>query len=202
MLRWIAALGVALVLGACAAPGSNTPLPVAQIQDAAFVDPGPKKLKLITVVNNRTGAGGHTALLVSGSQQVIFDPAGSFRPDWLTEHGDVLYGVSPTIFQYYQNAHARSTHHIVSQEIQVSPAVAEQALALVQAQGNVASAFCANSTSSILRQLPGFQDIATTFYPVNLQQQFAQRPGVVTRRHYEDDDGNVLDGIPDLAPTQ
>ena len=162
---------------------------------AAYVPSGPPKLTLITVVNNKTGSGGHSALIVSGSQQVIFDPAGSFRHPDATERGDVLYGMSPGWIAAYKSAHSRSTYHVVSQEIQVTPAQAETALQLVQSNGAVGSAFCANATSSLLRKIPGFEDTSVTFYPVKLMEQIETRPGVVTDRYYEDDDGNVVDGI-------
>jgi hypothetical protein len=47
-----------------------------------------------------------------------------------------------------------------------------------------------------LARVPGFEDIDTTFYPVDLQEQFAGRPGVVTEQYFENDAGDVLDGVP------
>jgi hypothetical protein len=185
---------VLAALAGCAVPSGNTATPE-EIAAAAYVPEGPPRLALVTVVNNSTGAGGHSALIVSGSQQVVFDPAGSFKHDAIKERGDVLYGMTPGWLAAYKSAHARSTYHVVTQEITVSPDLAERALQLVQENGAVANAFCANATSSILRQLPGFEDIAVTFYPVKLQEQFEQRPGVKTRKYYENDAGDVVDGI-------
>ena len=199
MLRLISVLCALLALAACAG-GESGPLPVEEQRRVAYRHPGPPSLTLTTVVNNRTGAGGHSSLMVSGSQRVIFDPAGSFRSSWVTEHGDVIYGVNDSYFQAYTSAHARSTYHVVTQTFTVSPEIAERALQLVQSQGSVASAFCANATSSILKQLPGFQDVKVTFYPVNLMQQLASKPGVVTDRYYENDEGEVVDGIKLPAP--
>lgn len=198
MLRIFGLLAVLLTLAACGG-GQKGPIPLDRGQSVAFAEDGPPKITLITVINNRTGQGGHTALMVSGSQRVIFDPAGSFRPDYVTEYGDVLYGITPQMLWAYKSAHSRRSHHTVTQEIVVSPEVAEQALFLVQAQGNVASAFCANSTSSILQQLPGFEGTDVTFLPARLMEQIATRSDVVTDRYFEDDDGNVLDGIQDLG---
>ena len=110
---------------------------VSEVAGAAYAASGPKTLTLLTMVNNRSGSGGHTALIVNGSQQVIFDPAGSFRDPRVTERGDVLYGMSPAWIQAYKSAHARSTFHVVSQEITVSDAQAEQVLNLVMANGQV-----------------------------------------------------------------
>lgn len=173
----------------------NPDSPPEVVAAAAYRAPEPPSLTLMTMVNNRTGSGGHTALMVNGSQRVIFDPAGSFRDARLPERGDVLYGVTPGWLQAYKSAHARSTFHVVSQEIPVSAAVAERALQLVRSNGAVPGAFCASATSGILQQLPGFGGIKSTFYPVKLQDQFETLPGVTTTKYYEDDDGDVIDAL-------
>lgn len=198
MIRLLLLFGTCLALAACGGGGEKGPLPAPQVQAIAYVPQDTPKLTLVSVINNRTGQGGHTALLVTGSQQVLFDPAGSFRHNSITEYGDVLYGMSPRFFQGFKSAHARDSHHVVTQEIPVSPAVAERALSLVQGYGNVGSAFCANSTSSILRQLPGFEDIKVTFFPTNLRDQIALKPGVVTEQYYENDAGDVVEGLAGL----
>ena len=152
-------------------------------------------MTLITVVNNRTGQGGHTALVVNGSQQVIFDPAGSFRDPRVVEKGDVLYGMTPGWVQAFKSAHARNTHHVVSQTVTLTPAQAEQAVAQVRSNGAVPGAYCANSTSGILAGISGFEGIERTFYPVKLMDQFATVPGVRTDKYYENDDGDVVDAV-------
>jgi hypothetical protein len=152
-------------------------------------------LTIFTMVNNRTGRGGHTALMVNGSQRVIFDPAGSFRDSRVAERGDVIYGVTPGWLQAYKSAHARVTHHVVSQEIQVSAEQAELALSLVQGNGAVRGAFCAQATTGILTQIDGFEGIQRTFFPENLMEQVAALPDVTTTKLYEDDAGNVVDAV-------
>jgi hypothetical protein len=102
--------------------------------------------------------------------------------------------MTPGWVQAYRSAHARDTHHVVSQEINVTPAQAEKLLRLVQANGAVPGAYCANSTSSLLAQVDGFSSIKPTFYPVNLMEQVAQLPNVRTSEYFEDDSGNVMDG--------
>jgi hypothetical protein len=186
-------MSLALVAG-CAATSVLDSSPE-RARAVAYAPPGPPKLTLVTVVNNRTGSGGHTALIVSGSEQVVFDPAGSFKHNLVPERGDVLYGMTPSWIASYKSAHARSAWHVVTQEMQVSQTVAEQALKLVRTNGAVAGSFCTNSTSKILSQLPGFENIRVTFFPVNLMDQIAQRPGVVTDKYYENDEGDVRDGI-------
>ena len=193
-MRLIMVLALLAGLAGCAA-GSSLDATRARVAAVAYVPSGPPKLTLITVINNRTGGGGHTALMVSGSEQVIFDPAGSFIHEGLPERGDVLYGVSPAWFAAYKSAHARSTWHVVTQEIDVTPAQAEQALNLVRNNGSVAGSFCTNSTSRLLQQVPGFENIKVTFYPINLMEQVAARPDVKTEKYYENDEGDVRDGI-------
>jgi|TARA_R110002049_G_scaffold29972_2_gene102038 hypothetical protein len=186
-----AAAAIGLLVGCSVDQSPDSPPEV--VAAAAYSAPGPKTLTLLTVVNNRTGSGGHTALMVNGSQQVVFDPAGSFRDSRVVERGDVLYGMSPNWVQSYKSAHARSTFHVVSQEITVTPAQAERALQLVTTNGSVPGAYCANATSGILKNVPGFEGISKTFYPVKLQEQFAAFPGVTTTKYYENDAGEVID---------
>ncbi len=189
-------IGLAVVglLAGCAADNGAESSPEA-IASAAFHAPGPRTLTLFTMVNNRSGSGGHSALLINGSQQVIFDPAGSFRDPRVVERGDVIYGMSPAWVQSYKSAHARSTYHVVSQEIEVTPAQAERLLQLAINNGSVPSAYCTNSTTAMLRQVPGFGSINQTFYPVKLMEQFQTLPGVKTTRYYEDDAGDVIDAV-------
>lgn len=198
MIKVAVALALSLaILAGCAEKGKESP--IEEVRAAAFSSGGQPKLTLITVINNRSGAGAHTALLIEGSQSVIFDPAGSFEHERIPERGDVLYGITPAWVQSYRAAHARETFHVVSQEINVTPAQAERALQLVEARGAVPSALCTNSTSGILQQIQGFQSIRQVFFPVKLMEQFAELPGVTTSKYFEDDKGNVTDGIVALA---
>lgn len=193
MRIWMALACVA-TLSTCA-NDTGTDNSLAEVASAAYSAPGPKSLTLMTMVNNRSGNGGHTALVVNGSQQVIFDPAGSFRDPRVVERGDVLYGMSPKWIQAYKSAHARSTFHVISQTVPVSDAQAEQVLKLVMANGQVPGAYCANSTSALLSQIPGFEGISKTFYPVSLSEQFGSLPNVSTDKYYENDDGDVIDAV-------
>ena len=44
------------------------------------------------------------------------------------------------------------------------------------------------STTRILRQLPGFDSIGSTWFPRRLMEDFEKLPGVQTTRIFEDDD--------------
>jgi hypothetical protein len=167
----------------------------ASIARVSYRDPGPASVTLYTVVNNRTGAGGHTALLINARERIIFDPAGSFFADVVPERNDVLFGITPAVEAAYRSAHARTTHHIISQTLDVTPEQAEALYRLAIAKGATPGAFCTNATSTILSQVPGFDRIRTTWYPTKLQAQFAQLPGVRTDTYYEGDSADLQDGL-------
>ncbi|MBY5931601.1 hypothetical protein KUV51_01210 [Tateyamaria omphalii] len=198
-MRWFAALAVCAVLAACAAPPEAPYASDARVASVAYREPGPATLTVLTMVSNRDGSGGHSALMINGSQRVIFDPAGSFVNDRVPEQDDVLYGVSPAVLKGYKSAHARSTYHVVSQTVEVTPEQAEMALRLAQSNGAVPRAFCTNANTNLLRQVPGFESIKTTFFPTNLMEQMASYPGVVEEKYFEDDEGTIVDGIEKLV---
>ena len=178
----------ALALAGCTTGMSGEDSSPEQVAAAAYRHDGPPALTLYTMINNRNGAGAHTSLMVNApSQRVIFDPAGSVRLNAVPEIGDVLYGITPEVEDFYARAHARETYHVRIQRVEVPAAVAEQALRLVQANGPVGSARCTLSTSAVLRQLPGFQSMPNTWFPNNLADAFSQVPNVSDRKLYEID---------------
>lgn len=182
-----AGLAALAVAGCAGGPISGPDATPEQAAAAAYRHSGPPALTLFTMVNNRSGSGAHTSLMINASQRVIFDPAGSVRLSAMPEVGDVLYGVTPRIEDFYERAHARETYHVRIQRLEVSPEVAEMALRLVQQNGAVGSARCTASTSAILARLPGFGAIKQTWFPNNLADQFAALPGVTQTELYEDD---------------
>lgn len=194
MQRLIGCLLAAALIAGCSVDNSPDS-PPERVAASAFRSSEPPSLTLFTMVNNRTGSGGHSALMVNGSERVIFDPAGSFRDPRLAERGDVLYGITPGWLQAYKSAHARAAFHVVSQEIPVTAAQAERALRLVRANGPVGGAFCAQATTGILAQIGGFEDISRTFFPVNLMEQIETLPNVTTTKLYENDSGDVIDAV-------
>lgn len=178
----------ALALSACGAPGKNFPFTDEQVRDAAYRHNGPTRLTLYTLVNNRSGSGAHTSLMINApSQRVIWDPAGSVRHEKLVERGDVIFGVTPRLADTYVRSHARVTFHAWILEKDVPGPVAEQALRLALAAGAQPQAACATSTGKILQQLPGFESIRPTWFPNALAEQFAALPGVTESRIYEED---------------
>jgi hypothetical protein len=67
----------------------------------------------------------------------------------------------------------------------------------------VSKAHCTQATSNLLKQLPGFGSLRTTWFPDNLEREFGELPGVTTREYREtdsDDNSQVLAGLA-AAPT-
>tara|TARA_R110002051_G_scaffold1008_12_gene5061 strand:+ start:15404 stop:15886 length:483 start_codon:yes stop_codon:yes gene_type:complete len=141
----------------------------------------------MTMRNVGSNSGAHTSLLIDASQRVLFDPAGSFFSTVVPERNDVLFGISPQIETYYISYHARETYYVEAQKVTVSPQVAEAALRLALANGPVPKAGCAKATSGILRQLPGFESMGSTYFPVTLRNRFEKLPNVALTVYREDD---------------
>jgi len=190
--RSIAALfTAAMLLAGCLTPPQDLPTATdSEIRESVYRHDGPPALSLITVVSNGTNSGAHSALLVNGSQRVLFDPAGSFEAKSIPERGDVLYSITPLYKRFYIGAHARITHRVVEQTIEVPAGVAEQALQLVINNGAVPAAGCTRSITSILSQLEGFESIGTTYFPNKARERFGALPGVAEQEYYETDDGD------------
>lgn len=185
-LKLSAAAAAGLLLAGCVAPDAVW-APDVVVSQARFVPEGTPKITLLTMVSNRDGSGGHTALLIDGPERVLFDPAGTWRHPLAPERHDVLYGMTPQLFQFYMDYHARETYHVVVQELDVSP---EQAVALieaVEAYGPVPRAQCSAAVSSILANTPGFGAMSRNLFPVRTMTQFAGLPGVRESRVYDDD---------------
>ncbi|MDX1785830.1 hypothetical protein [Roseovarius sp. ZX-A-9] len=191
MRFWLIALCAMFALSGCAA--ERVWATDEEVSRAAYSYDGPTRLTLFTMVNNRTGNGAHTSLMINGNQRVIFDPAGSFKHETIPERNDVLYGITPPVVDVYTRYHARKTYHVRIQTLDVSPEVAQRAIALVQNYGAVPAAQCAKSTSEIMAQLfPG--QIVAGWYPKKLAEQFARVPGVTEKvlHEYDDDDNSKV----------
>lgn len=177
-------LAVVVVLGACTKPAVWAP--EADVIAARYSHPGPVEIRLFNVINNESGNGEHAALLINGSHRVLFDPAGTWSHPDAPERHDVHYGITERLLFMYTYYHARRTHHVRIQRLEVSPGVAEQIILLAEQAGPVPDAYCARSIATILRQVPGFESIPITFYPNTLSNAFAQLPGVTEERVYSD----------------
>lgn len=156
----------------------------AAVAKAAYVAGPPASITLITSINGRSGTGAHSALIINGSQRVLYDPAGSWElPDgFAPERNDLHYGMTPPVLDSYLNYQSEGIFYVTSQTLDVPLAEADQAIAAAVAQGSAPKAYCSRSVSSILRKLPGMDAVSVTFFPKALSRGFAKVPGVVETR--------------------
>lgn len=179
LTRLTLVLATLVALAGCAA---NAPYASdAEVQAAAFVADVPTSVTLFTVINNRSGGGAHSGLMINASQRVMFDPAGSWYHPNLPERNDVHFGVTDRMIAYYVDYHARETFRVVQQTVPVSPAVAQQIMNNALAYGAVPQAQCAHSISSVLNGVPGFESVGGSWFPKRLMEDFASLPGVVEK---------------------
>jgi hypothetical protein len=186
-LRALILVAVAATLSACG--GQSVWAPDEAVQKARYDSPEPAYLMLKTMINNRSGAGGHAALTINASQTVMYDPAGRWAHPLAPERNDVVFGMFPNLENNYDLWHARDTHHVVNQKIYVSDAIAEQALQLAMAAGPSLDSQCTLNISSLLLQLQGFGNLPRTYFPAKLMKEFEKLPGVQTTKVYDDDTG-------------
>lgn len=194
MVRILMLLLATLTLAGCvgsAEPKWDTDERVAAVR---YMHDGPAAITLYTVINNNSEAGAHSALMINASERILFDPAGSWQHPRIPERNDVHFGISERIKNFYIDYHARETFRVVEQTVIVTPEVAELVAARAKAYGAVPKAQCANSITSVLRGVPGFEAISGTWFPKKLMKQFAMVPGM-TERTITDDDADKNHGV-------
>ncbi|QIE41752.1 hypothetical protein [Meridianimarinicoccus aquatilis] len=152
----------------------------------SYVSNDPPSLTLVTSISNRSNAGAHSALIINGPERVVFNPAGSWRHPLAPEQGDFHRNFSPAMEKWFFDYHARETFRIRAQTIEVPMAVAAQALAEARAYGSVPPAQCTRSITTILANLPGFEEFATSWFPLKASAEFAELPGVTTVLYTDD----------------
>lgn len=175
---------VLALLAACAEPGVYAP--EADVQRFRYAGDSPSTLSLVTNIRNLSNKGAHSALIVNASEQVVFNPAGTWWHPAAPEQGDLHYGFSPAMKQWYIDYHARETFRVQIQTIEVSPEVAEAALRAVKAYGTVPGSQCTLSITRILSGLPGFESFPKTLFPSSAAKAFGNLPGVETRVYRDD----------------
>ncbi|WP_114965841.1 hypothetical protein [Alkalilacustris brevis] len=178
--RLIALLLLPVLVAACAPAGEWAADDV--VARARHVSDAPAEITLITVINTRSGAGDHSALIINGEHRILYDPAGSWFNRHAPRRNDVHYGMSPQLERIYLDYHARDTHHVIAQTLRLTPGQAAAAIQAAKAQSAAPSGQCAVRTSAVLRQIPGLEGVGSTFFPRTLKNRFEDVPGVVTRR--------------------
>ncbi len=192
-MRFLLAIFALLpMLAGCGELYNREPMdaPQEEIQRALYRGGNPHYVSLYTVMRVDGDSSAHSALVINASHRALFDPAGSWYNRAAPRRGDMHYGMTPALLDLYENYHARETHYLIVQTIQVSPEVAEAAMRAAEAQGLVSGSYCARATSAVLSSLPGFGSIQQSWFPNSVMEQFAQLPGVTTRRLYRDNPAN------------
>ncbi|MCZ8078465.1 MAG: hypothetical protein RSE12_03310 [Fuscovulum sp.] len=192
MLRAFLSLLALLTLAACGA--EPVWAPEERVQAARYVHDGPPSITLFTVINNRSNAGAHSGLMINGTERIMFDPAGTWQHPRIPERNDVHYGITPRIVNFYIDYHARETFRVVEQTVIVSPGVAALVAQRAKAYGAVPKAQCAKSVTEILRGVPGFENVRSSWYPNKIMDDFAKIPGVTTRV-IRDEDADKNHGV-------
>jgi hypothetical protein len=180
MRSFLVVLAAAAALAAC---GSARPVwaPDADVARARYVHPGPPSVTLYTVMATGSSAGHHSGLMVNASERVVFNPAGEWFHPSLPERNDVHFGLTPRLLNYFIDYHTRETYDVIEQTVPVSPEVAELVMARAKAYGAVPKVQCAVAVSSVLRGVPGFEQVPATWLPRKIMESFATMPGVVSR---------------------
>ena len=123
--RAFLALALPATLAACGA--DNIWASDESLRRAAYVANEPPSITLLTVIGIPRGEGAHSALMINGSQRVIFDPAGSWNHPAIPERHDVLYGITPNFKNFYIDYHARETYWVAEDTKLVTREVADAA---------------------------------------------------------------------------
>ncbi|AXC48765.1 hypothetical protein DRW48_02815 [Paracoccus suum] len=182
--RAFLALSLTAGLAACA---DNIYASDEAVRSARFVSNEPPSITLYTVIGIPRGEGAHSALMINGSQRVIYDPAGSWSHPQAPERHDVLYGITDNLRNFYIDYHARETYWVAADTVPVSREVADAAIRAAEANGAAMKSFCANDTSAVLRKVPGFTGAPSGFSPLKLRNWFRTLPGATEKKHYDGD---------------
>ena len=188
------ALVLLVLIGLAGCAAERVWAPDEAVQRAVWRSDAPPSLTLATIVSTRTGSGAHSALLINGSQRVLFDPAGTFRLPFAPERNDVHYGMSDRALAVYIDYHARETYSVRLQEIPVTRTQADAALRAAEAHGPAPKATCNLAVTRVLRAVPGFEGAPGSWFPNRTADWVAGLPGV-NERVVTDDDADDNHGV-------
>lgn len=175
-----------LVLAGCE---FYTPASPDEIARARYVSDEPPSITLMSMVNTSSGKSAHSGLLVNGSEQVLFDPAGTFTHPDLPRKGDVHYGMTPRFVDYYERYHARFDYIVEAEKVPVTRAEADEIIADAKAHGKSMKMTCGLAVAKVLDPVPRFSDAPSNIQPEALREYFARLPGVEVRYVTDSDVG-------------
>lgn len=187
LFRLLACLALPVALAACGGPAEPTWAPDDMVEAARFRHDGPPKVTFFNVRSTATGGGAHAGLMISGSERVLFDPAGTFAHPRAPERNDVHYGVTENVLKVYIDYHARESFDVELHEVEVSRAEADALIRAVEAHGAVPKAQCSLAITRVLSGTDRFASVPVTYFPNTAARAIAALPGVSTRRITDDD---------------
>ncbi len=176
----------AVILSGCEVYEPASPQMIAR---ARYESAEPPSVTLVSMVKASSGRSAHSALLINGSERVLFDPAGTFKHPDLPRAGDIHYGMTPKYVEYYERYHARFSHFVESQTVPVSRETADRIIANARAEGKSFKMTCSLATADVLRDVPPFTSVRSSWFPETLREDFARIPGVTETFRYETDIG-------------
>jgi hypothetical protein len=188
-------LPVIILLIASCTTKKVTWAPTDEIIKATYQTNEPSSITLLTMINNTTGIGGHSALLINSKERVLFDPAGTFKHPQIPERHDVFFGMNDTAVERYIDYHARPTIHVVMQNIEIDLKTAIELTNLIKNYGPVQDMMCSYAISEILTELHDFKTIPKSFFPKIIMKNFSKLDGVTTIKVYDyflDDKSNIF----------
>ncbi len=148
----------------------------------------------LVLAEHKGGSGAvHAALIVTGSERLIYDPSGSFTHPDTRRYGDVVYGASDDIVELFALHNADKNHDAVMRTIALQPEEAETMLDAARTHGGAMPGFCAKSVASVLRSVPRFASMRDTFWPSNVQQDFESIAPVAIRSVTDTDSFTAID---------
>ena len=189
--RVFLAAAMPVTLAACGA--QNIWASDERLRAARHVSSEPPSITLLTVIGIPRGEGGHSGLMLNGSQRVIYDPAGSWQHPRIPERNDVLYGITDNFKNFYIDYHARSTYWVAEDTVPVTREVADLAIRRAEQNGSGNKSFCAVESGKVLSGVPGFEGAPRGFSPLRLRAWFLTLPGVQSKRHQDGDPANNHD---------
>jgi hypothetical protein len=179
-----AAFCCALLLAGCGGLDPSADADLLQelrAETSYFPDNAPPSATLL-LSEHKGGSGAvHAALVITGSERVIYDPSGSFTHPDTRRLGDVVYGASDPVVEMFALHNADKDHDAMMRRIPLSAEEAEQMLARARSRGGAMPGYCAKSVADVMRAAPRFAAMRDTFWPSNVLEDFVQFGPVETR---------------------
>jgi hypothetical protein len=189
LCRTIAVITLFGFVSACAEHIRTDPTVVAA---RTYKSEEPPYVEVVTMVNKENERGAHSALIINASERVIWDPAGTFQHAELAEVEDVHHGATDRLVSYYKRYHARFSHYVHVQRLDLDPATAERMLQSARNHGAVPKMFCTMSTAQVLKAAPQFRNVPESMFPERLRQAVAEVPGIQDSYVDEQDAGQIV----------